>query len=94
MKAKTASEANKLTDIPNIGPAMVRDFAKIGITSPKHLATADGYDLYVKVCDSYGVRMDPCVLDTYLAAVDFMNGAPAKPWWNYTAMRKRQYPDI
>lgn len=94
MKATTASEVKRLTDIPNIGPAMVRDFHKIGITSPTDLSTADGYDLYVKVCNAYGSRMDPCVLDTYLAAVDFMRGAPAKPWWDYTSERKRRYPDI
>jgi hypothetical protein len=36
-----------------------------------------------------GVRMDPCVLDVFMAAVDYMGGARARPWWDYTARRKR-----
>jgi hypothetical protein len=31
------------------------------------------------------------VLDTFMAAVDFMNGAAAAPWWAYTAQRKALY---
>jgi hypothetical protein len=29
------------------------------------------------------------VLDVFLSAVRFMEGAPARPWWHYTAERKR-----
>ncbi len=29
------------------------------------------------------------MLDTFIAAVRFVEGAPAKPWWAYTAERKR-----
>ena len=28
------------------------------------------------------------MLDTFMAVVDFMRGAPAAPWWAYTAQRK------
>jgi hypothetical protein len=28
------------------------------------------------------------VLDTFIAAVRFMEGAPPHPWWHYTAERK------
>jgi hypothetical protein len=31
------------------------------------------------------------VLDTFMAAVDFMNGVAAAPWWAYTAQRKALY---
>jgi hypothetical protein len=34
------------------------------------------------------------VLDTFLAATDFMRGAPARPWWTYTAARKAAYGAI
>jgi hypothetical protein len=34
-------------------------------------------------------RHDPCLLDTFIAAVRFMGGEPARPWWAYTAGRKR-----
>jgi hypothetical protein len=29
------------------------------------------------------------LLDTFIAAVRFMEGAPKKPWWKYTAERKK-----
>ena len=28
------------------------------------------------------------MLDTFMAASDFMRGAPPAPWWSYTAQRK------
>jgi hypothetical protein len=28
------------------------------------------------------------VLDVFIAAVRFMDGEPAQPWWAYTAERK------
>jgi hypothetical protein len=31
------------------------------------------------------------VLDTFIAACEFMRGAPPTPWWHYTAQRKRRY---
>jgi hypothetical protein len=34
------------------------------------------------------------VLDTFLAATDFMRGAPPRPWWDYTAQRKRDYGSV
>jgi hypothetical protein len=43
--------------------------------------------LYQKLNAATGTRNDPCVLDTFMAAVDFMNGAAAAPWWAYTAQR-------
>ncbi len=78
----------KLTDIPNIGPAMADDFRLLGIISPEQLKQQNGYDLYNKLCRKTKTRHDPCVIDTFLAAVDFMNGAPKRPWWHYTKQRK------
>ena len=45
----------------------------------------DGLQLYHALCGATGQRHDPCVLDTLLAVVDFMHGAPPAPWWAYTA---------
>lgn len=36
-----------------------------------------------------GQRHDSCLLDTFIAAVRFMEGEPKKPWWKYTTERKR-----
>ncbi len=90
-KARTAKEAQELAQIPNIGPAMVKDFALLGIRTPEDLKKQGAFKLYQKLCKKTGVRHDPCVLDTFLAAVDFMNGAQARTWWEYTEGRKGKY---
>lgn len=94
MKAKTASAVKTFKDIPNIGPAMVRDLVLLGLKKPQDLKNHDPLKLYKKMCRVSGVRQDPCVLDTYMAAVDFMNGAPPHPWWHYTKERKKKHPSI
>ena len=88
MKAKHASECLALEDIPNIGPALAADLRLIGIHHPQELSVQDAFALYQRLCTTTGARHDPCVLDTFMAATDFMRGAPALPWWHYTAQRK------
>ena len=94
MKATTAAQAHELKQIPNIGPAMVGDLHLLGITQPMQLAHRDPFTLYQSLCQLTGARQDPCVLDTFISAVRFMQGAPPHPWWHYTAERKVQYPDL
>jgi hypothetical protein len=89
MKAKVASEATKLEHIPNIGRAIADDLRLLGITRPQQLKGKDGIALYSKLNKTTGVRHDPCVADTFLAAVDFMNGGKSKPWWRFTPLRKK-----
>ena len=85
----TRDEVTELEDLPNVGPATAADFRLLGITKPQQLVGKDPYKLYEKLCRVTGVRHDPCVIDVFLAATRFMGGDPAKPWWHYTAERKR-----
>jgi hypothetical protein len=94
MKARTCKEVQRFQDIPNVGPAMARDFKALGIERPQDLQKKDPYALYIQMSRLSGKRVDPCVLDTYIAVVDFMQGAPARRWYHYTKDRKKQYPDI
>lgn len=94
MKAHSFRDVKKFQDIPNIGPAMARDFNLLGLRTPADLIHTHPHTLYKKMCKVSGVRQDPCVLDTYIAAIDFMNGAPARPWFFYTKKRKIEYPGI
>ena len=94
MKAKNAQEVIRFEDIPNVGKAMTKDFLLLGIKNPKDLKNKDAFVLYKKLCKISGALQDPCVLDTYMAVIDFMNGAPARPWWFYTKERKKKYPDL
>ena len=79
------------TDLPNIGPAMARDFAMLGFDGPAQLADADPLDLYVSLCREKHRYQDPCVLDVFMSVTDFLAGNPARPWWHFTETRKRRY---
>ncbi|MCJ0763398.1 helix-hairpin-helix domain-containing protein [Variovorax terrae] len=94
MKAATAQQAQALEDIPNIGRAIASDLRLIGIHQPQQLQGRDALALYRSLNRATHQRQDPCVLDTFMAAVDFMNGAAPAPWWHYTAQRKSLYRDL
>ncbi|MFT3755129.1 MAG: helix-hairpin-helix domain-containing protein [Pseudoxanthomonas sp.] len=89
MKARSAAEAKALTDLPNIGKATAGDFRLLGIDKPQQLIGLDPYHLYDELCRLAGTRHDPCVIDVFISAVRFMEGAPPLPWWDYTEERKR-----
>lgn len=78
-----------LEDLPNVGRAIAADLRAIGIRAPRDLRGRDPYALYDALNRATGARHDPCVLDTFIAAVRYVEGAPARPWWKYTAQRKR-----
>jgi len=82
-------EVVRLEDIPNVGPSIAADLRQLGIASPDELRGADPYALYDALCRITGRQHDPCLLDTFIAAVRFMQGESKKPWWKYTAERKR-----
>ena len=93
-KARHADECERLEQLPNIGPSLASDLRSIGISHPRELAARDAFELYLALCRHSGKRQDPCVLDTFLAITDFMRGAPAAPWWAYTAERKQRFGAI
>lgn len=86
-KASSAAACQRLEQIPNVGPATAADLRRLGVHHPSDLARADPDELFERLCRLTGQRHDPCVLDTFHAAVDFMRGAPPRPWWSYTARR-------
>lgn len=88
MKATTASGARRLEEIPNIGTSIAGDLRAIGIHEPGQLVGRDPYALYEASNRVAGVRQDPCLIDCFISAVRFMEGAPPLPWWKYTAERK------
>ncbi|MBL8331170.1 MAG: helix-hairpin-helix domain-containing protein [Rubrivivax sp.] len=93
-KAATAAVCEALEQLPNVGPSLAGDLRLIGITHPQQLKGRDPFVLYQSLCAKTGLRHDPCVLDTFMAATDFMGGAPPAPWWQYTATRKLIYGGV
>lgn len=88
MKILNHKNITKFTQIPNVGPRIASDFKTLGIKTPKDLAKQDPLKMYRKLEKLTNSKQDPCVLDTFMAVVDFMQGAPARPWWHYTPKRK------
>jgi hypothetical protein len=93
-KAASAADCHVLEQLPNVGPAIAQDLRRLGIEHPSQLADRDALTLYRQLCEVSGRRQDPCVLDTFLAATDFMRGAAPAPWWAYTRGRKARFGDI
>ena len=93
-KAKNARAATALEEIPNIGASIAGDLRSIGIRRPQDLIGRAPHALYLALCERTRARQDPCVLDTFISVVRFMEGAPARPWWHYTAERKKQFSDV
>jgi hypothetical protein len=93
-KAASAAECKTLEQLPNIGPSLAANLRLIGVTDPRQLRGKDAFVLYQKLCAATGQRQDPCVLDTFMAATDFMSGAPAAPWWKYTPQRKALFGQV
>jgi len=93
-KARSAGDCERLEQLPNVGPRIAADLRLIGIHHPRDLAARDGFELYLALGRATGRRHDPCVLDTFLAATDFMRGAAPRPWWAYTPARKAQHPAL
>jgi hypothetical protein len=79
---------NELRSLPNIGPAIAKKLMRLCIEQPSDLRGHDPEQLFRRLCDLDGRRHDPCLLDTFVAAIDYANGAPAHPWWYYSRQRK------
>lgn len=88
-KTPTRSALTRLEQLPNVGPAVAGDLRLLGVAQPRDLVGRDPYAMYDELCRLTRQRHDPCLLDTFIAAVRFMDGEPARPWWSYTAERKQ-----
>lgn len=96
IKAFTKTKGvDELSQLRNIGKAMRRDFELLSIRSVAQLAKQDADKLYARIQTLTGTRHDPCVWDTYAAAIHQAKTGEALPWWHFTKIRKeRQRPDM
>ena len=83
------SDSSDLLQLTNVGPDGARYFERVGITHTSQLAGRDPVEIYDEMCAVGGRRHDPCLLDTVMSAVDQADGGPPRPWWHYTAERRR-----
>jgi hypothetical protein len=85
--------ASPLTTIPNVGPAVARALERLEIAVPDDLRGRDPHELFDRLCEIDGRDHDPCLLDTFVAAVSYVDGGPARPWWEYSRERKGAIAD-
>jgi hypothetical protein len=86
--AKKNKNVKELEDLPNIGKSIAGALRLLGILKPEDLRSKDAFALYTTLCNLTGKRKDPCVLDVFMSAINFVNGGPALPWWHFTDERK------
>ncbi len=88
--AKSGKPVDELLQLRNIGKAMRADFELLGIQSVKQLAGCDADELYARIQSLTHTRHDPCVWDTYAAAIHQASTGEALPWWAFTKIRKQR----
>ena len=88
MKNPDRKTVSRLDALPNIGSAIAKDLELIGIDHPKQLVGQNPFELYDRLCKTTGTRVDHCVIDVFMSAVDFMDGGEPKSWWEFTEKRK------
>jgi Pathogenicity locus len=71
-----------------VGPAVERHLRRAGVERPEDLRGADADDLFERLCARDGQRLDPCLLDTFAAAVAFVTDGDDRPWWELSRERK------
>jgi hypothetical protein len=85
-------DERRLGDLVSIGRAMLRDFERLGVTSVAQLAAEDPEELYERISALDLRKHDPCVLDTFRAAVaqarDPHLPEEQRRWWWWSRRRK------
>ena len=93
MKNPDRLTVSRLDALPNIGKKIATELESIGIDHPKKLIGQSPIKLYQQLCEKKGKRVDHCVIDVLMSAVDFMEGGQPKPWWQFTEQRKKIMDD-
>jgi predicted RecB family nuclease len=79
---------DELLALRGIGPAMRADLSQLGIETVTALARSDPEEMYRRLERLTGARQDPCVWDVFEAAVHQARTGEARPWWEFSALRK------
>jgi Pathogenicity locus len=93
-RANGETVGRHLKDLISVGPAILRDFERLGVRNMTQLARANPRELYRKLCRATGARQDICVQDVFEAAVAQARNPrlPAEQcvWWYWSRKRKAQ----
>ena len=89
MKNPNRKTVSKLEQLPNIGKKIAGYLEIADIQSPQSLIGEDAFALYDRLCQKTGKKFDPCVIDMFMSAIDFMEGGEPSAWWEFTSERKK-----
>ena len=82
----------ELKELISVGPAMLRDFQRLGIRSVPQLAKQKPRKMYARLQRLTGQQQDICVLDVFEAAVAQARNPLLPPqqcqWWYWSRRRK------
>jgi len=85
-------DSRTLAELGSVGPAMLRDFERLGVRTVAQLARRNPERLYEELCRRTGQSQDICVLDTFRAAVAQARNprlpAEKKNWWYWSRLRQ------
>ena len=88
------TETRQLKDLVSIGPAMLEDFELLGVQTVAQLRRRNPQRMYRELSRIRGQRIDPCCLDTFMAAVaqarDPELPIEQRQWWYWSRVRKRE----
>ena len=81
----------KLADLVSIGPAMLRDFERLGVRTVAELARRNPEKLYEQLCAVTGQSQDICVLDVFCCAIAQARNprlpTAQRQWWYWSRKR-------
>jgi hypothetical protein len=88
------ADKRRLRDLVSVGKAIEQDFHLLGVFEVKQLAACNADELFGRLQQLTGCRQDPCVLDTFNAAIAQAKD-PNLPdeqcrWWYWSRLRKNR----
>ena len=84
------SQKHILLHLRNVGPATLADLKLLGIRTMEQLAASTADGLYSDLQRRTARSHDPCVWDTFAAAIHEVRTGEALNWWHFTRERKER----
>ena len=73
--------------IPGVGKSIAQDFLAMGFHNVAELRKQDPEELYERLCEMQGARIDRCLLYVFRCAVYYASNEQHDPellkWWNW-----------
>ncbi len=87
MSLEQAQVLKEFRTLPGVGKSIAQDLWDLGIRSKTELAKLDPEELYERLCQYQGTKVDRCMLYVFRCAV-YVSGTPnpepeKMKWWSW-----------